>query len=121
MIGREKRILDLAKKTLTLQDLLAIKERIIGTGYIGGKAAGMLIARKILLQDSSRDWRALLEPHDSFFIGSDVFYTYIVSNGWWPLLMEHKTPEGYFEAARILKEKMLEGSFPRRSRTSSGS
>jgi hypothetical protein len=112
MIGREKRILDLAKKTLTLQDLLAIKERIIGTGYIGGKAAGMLIARNILLQDSTRDWRSLLEPHDSFFIGSDVFYTYIVSNGWWPLLMEHKTQEGYFEAARILKEKMLEGAFP---------
>lgn len=112
MIGREKRILDLAKKMLSLEDLLTIKERIIGTGYIGGKAAGMLIARKILLQDSSRDWRALLEPHDSFFIGSDVFYTYIVSNGWWPLLMEHKTPGGYFEAARILKDKMLEGAFP---------
>ncbi len=112
MIGREKRILSLAMQTLSLQDLLAIKERVIGTGYIGGKAAGMLIARKILLQDSSYAWRACLEPHDSFFIGSDVFYTYIVSNGWWNLLMEHKTAEGYFEAARILKEKMLEGSFP---------
>lgn len=112
MIGREKRILDLAKKTLTLQDLLAIKERIIGTGYIGGKSAGMLIARKILLQDSSCDWSALLEPHDSFYIGSDVFYTYIVANGWWNLLMQHKTPEGYFEAARSLKDKMLEGIFP---------
>ncbi len=59
MIGREKRIMELAKKTLTLQDLLAIKERVIGTGYIGGKAAGMLIARKILLQDSSFDWPQL--------------------------------------------------------------
>ena len=112
MIGREQRIIELAKKTLTLQDMLAIKERVIGTGYIGGKAAGMLIARKILLQDSSFDWSACLEPHDSFYIGSDVFYTYIVSNGWWNLLMQHKTPEGYFEAARILKDKMLEGSFP---------
>ncbi len=26
--------------------------------------------------------------------------------------MEHKTPEGYFKAAGILKDKMLEGSFP---------
>jgi hypothetical protein len=112
MIGREKRILALAKKTLSLQDLLAIKERVIGTGYIGGKAAGMLIARKILLQDHSFDWSSCLEPHDSFYIGSDVFYTYIVANGWWSLLMQHKTPEGYFEAAGILKDKMLEGVFP---------
>ncbi len=56
--------------------------------------------------------RSWLEPHDSFFIGSDVFYTYIVANGWWNLLMQHKTTEGYFEAARILKDKMLEGVFP---------
>jgi len=112
MIGREKRILELARQTLTLQDLLAIKERVVGTGYIGGKAAGMLIARKILLRDSSIDWPAWLEPHDSFFIGSDVFYTYIVANGWWNLLMEHKTPEGYFKAAAILKDKMIEGIFP---------
>lgn len=112
MIGREKRMLALAKKTLSLEDLLAIKERIIGTGFIGGKAAGMLIARKILLMDRGFDWSSCLEPHDSFFIGSDVFYTYIVANGWWNLLMQHKTTEGYFEAARILKDKMLEGTFP---------
>jgi hypothetical protein len=112
MIGREKRILDLAKKNFTLDDLLNIKARLIGTGYIGGKAAGMLISRKILLRDSSFDWAHCLEPHDSFFIGSDVFYTYIVENGWWKLLMKQKTEEGYFEVARVLKEQMLDGSFP---------
>jgi hypothetical protein len=112
MIGREKRILDLAKQNFSLNDLLNIKSRLIGTGYIGGKAAGMLISRKILLRDSSFDWARYLEPHDSFFVGSDVFYTYIVENGWWKLLMKQKTEEGYFEVARVLQEQMLEGSFP---------
>jgi len=112
MIGREKRILSLACEHFSLQDLLIIKERLIGTGYIGGKAAGMLIARKILTGDDSVDWNRHLEPHDSFFIGSDVFYTYIVENGWWKLLMRQKTQEGYFEAARVLRELMLGGSFP---------
>jgi hypothetical protein len=112
MIGREKRILDLAQKYLSLQDLLAIKTRLIGTGYIGGKSVGMLLARKILLQDSSCDWHARLEPHDSFFVGSDVFYTYLVENGWWKLRMQQKTKGGYFKAARILREQMLDGSFP---------
>ena len=112
MIGREKRIVDLAKKYFSLEDLLAIKARLIGTGFIGGKTVGMLLARKMLLNDSSFPWTDWIEPHDSFFIGSDVFYTYIVENGWWRLLMQHKTKGGYFKAARILRDKMLEGSFP---------
>jgi len=112
MIGREKRILALAQEVFSLEDLLDIKSRLVGTGYIGGKSAGLLIARKILLQDSSFPWSDYLEPHDSFYIGSDVFYTYIVENGWWKLRMEQKTREGYFEVARVLRERMLQGTFP---------
>ncbi len=112
MIGREPRIIDLAKRYFSLEDLLAIKARLIGTGYIGGKTVGMLLARKILVNDTSFDWGTWIEPHDSFFIGSDVFYTYIVENGWWKLRMQQKTKGGYFKAARMLQERMLEGSFP---------
>lgn len=112
MIGREERIIALARKYFTLEDLLAIKGRLIGTGYIGGKTVGMLLARKILSLDTSFDWQRTLEPHDSFFIGSDVFYTYLVENGWWKLRMEQKTRDGYFEVAKSLRESMLEGSFP---------
>lgn len=112
MIGREERILALAKRYFTLEDLLAVKGRLIGTGYIGGKTVGMLLARKILSGDTSFDWQHILEPHDSFFIGSDVFYTYLVENGWWKLRMEQKTRDGYFEVAKTLRESMLEGSFP---------
>ena len=112
MIGREDRILELAKNAFNLEDLLDIKSRLIGTGYIGGKTAGMLIARKLLVQDKSRQWEDILEPHDSFYIGSDVFYTYLVENGWWKLRMEQRTKEGFFEAARILHGEMLNGKFP---------
>lgn len=112
MIGREPRMLALARKRLSLDDLLAIKRRLIGTGYIGGKTAGMLIARKILAHDQSLDWAQYLEPHDSFFIGSDAFYAYIVENGWWDLRVKQKTREGYFDVAGTLREQMLHGSFP---------
>lgn len=112
MVGREKRIGQLAGRYLTLEDLLAVKSRLIGSGYIGGKTAGMLIARRILQNDPSENWQERLEPHDSFYIGSDVFYTYIVENGWWKLFMDQKTPEGYFRAAAELKDKMLCGKFP---------
>ncbi len=112
LIGREKRMLALVRDYFTLEDLLEIKDRLIGTGFIGGKSVGMLLARNILRQDKSLDWQVHLERHDSYYIGSDVFYSYMVQNGWWKLLMSHKTKEGYFEIAKELKSKMLRGSFP---------
>ncbi len=112
MISRDKRILELAREHFTLEDLLEVKSRLIGTGVIGGKAVGMLLARKMISKEGSLKWDELSEPHDSFYIGSDVFYSYIVQNGWWKLRMEQKTSEGYFEAAAVLGEKMLYGNFP---------
>ena len=112
MITREPRLSILVKENFSLEDLLRIRERLIGTGFIGGKAAGMLLARKILVEDRLCDWDEVMEPHDSFYIGSDVFYTYIVHNGWWKLRMEQKTTEGYFQTGTILKEKMKNGFFP---------
>jgi acyl-CoA synthetase (AMP-forming)/AMP-acid ligase II len=112
LIGREKRMLSLVKEYFTLEDLVEIKKRLIGTGFIGGKSVGMLLARNILRKDVGLDWAQHLELHDSYYIGSDVFYSYIVQNGWWELLMEHKTDEGYFESAKALKDKMLRGIFP---------
>jgi hypothetical protein len=112
MVGREKRMSNLARDSFSIEDLVTIKSRLIGSGFIGGKAAGMLIAQKILSLDKSFNWSQYLEPHDSFYIGSDVFYSYIVENGWWKLLMEQKTKEGYFKAAPELKENLLRGKFP---------
>jgi hypothetical protein len=112
LIGREKRILSLVKEYFSLEDLLEIKKRMIGTGFIGGKSVGMLLARSILSRDTAIDWKSVLEIHDSFYIGSDIFYSYMVQNGWWKLLMAQKTDEGYFDVARELKSKMLQGVFP---------
>ncbi len=112
MIGREKRILLLAHDNLSLGDLINIKSKLVGSGFIGGKAAGMLIAQNILSKDKSFDWSRYLEPHDSFYVGSDVFYSYIVENGWWKLLMKQKTREGYFSIAAEMKENLLKGKFP---------
>ena len=112
MIGREERMLRLARTHFTLENLLEIKSRLIGTGFIGGKTVGMLLARNILMRDQDYDWQKNLEAHDSFFVGSDVYYSFIVHNGWWKLFMQQKTEEGYFETARTLREKMLRGAFP---------
>ena len=111
MVGREERMLELLKSHFSLRDLLDIKARLIGTGYIGGKAVGMLIARKILCEDTAFDWPGQLEQHDSFYIGSDIFHSYVVQNGLWKLRMDQKTPEGYFLKSQALAEGLLKGRF----------
>jgi hypothetical protein len=112
MIGREDKVLDLARRYLTIDDLLQIKTRFIGSGFIGGKTVGLLLSRAILLKDLKRDWLKFLEPHDSFYIGSDVYYTYLVENECWQLRQVQKDPEHYFTAAVELKEKLAHGHFP---------
>lgn len=112
LIGRDKRILSLARKNLNLQDMLNISRRLIGSGNIGGKAAGMLLARSILKNSKEVDWDKWLEPHDSFYIGADVYYTYLVENGCWHLRLKQKQKENYFDAAAELREKILAGILP---------
>ncbi len=113
MITRDPRMSILVKDNFSLEDMLSIKNRLIGTGFVGGKTTGMLLARKILLRDQSFNWEEQLEPHDSFYIGSDVFYTYLVQNGWWkPLMEQQQAGETYFEAARELGARIRQGTIP---------
>jgi len=113
LIGSGSRIFDLCNRYFTLKDILAIASREVGTGFIGGKSVGMLLARKILIQEGADRFAPYLEPHDSYYLGADIFYTYIVQNGWWKLRTEQKSPEGYFKHAPELKEKLLNGTFPK--------
>ena len=49
----------------------------------------MLLARSIV-EKCLPDLAERLEPHDSFFIGDHVFYTYLVYNGLWDLHIAQK-------------------------------
>jgi len=113
LIGNDSRMFELCDQYLTLRDILMIASREVGTGFIGGKSVGMLLARKILEVDGKDRFTPLLEPHDSFYIGSDVFYTYIVQNGWWRLRTKQKTKDGYYKYAPELGDKLLHGKFPK--------
>jgi len=112
IIGRDERIIDLARRHFDIDDFISINSRLIGSGFIGGKSAGMLIARKILQNDEHQDWRGIMEPHDSFYVGSDVFYSFIVQNGLWKMFLEHKTGEGYYSMAHEIQQRMITGVFP---------
>jgi pyruvate,water dikinase len=114
MIGNHKKLIQLADRYLNLDDLLQVRDRLIGSGRIGGKAAGMLLARSVLLSDNRQNgFSQVLEEHDSFYIGSDVFFTFLINNGLFQLRLElsktGKLSRGDF--AKVEK-RFLEGKFP---------
>jgi hypothetical protein len=110
-VTRDQRLAALAEQYLELSDLVEIGKRMIGTGQIGGKAVGMLLARAILRKSRPR-WAERLEPHDSFYIGSDVFYTYLIQNDAWWGRRSLKDFEAGLEMAREARHRLLRGHFP---------
>ena len=108
---KDAHLKSLVKRYFSPEDYFQLRDRMIGSGAIGGKACGMLLARKIA-ETEIGPYRNYAEPHDSFYIGSDVFYTYIVSNGDWKLRIRQRSPDGYFAAADELRDHLLSGRFP---------
>ncbi len=111
IVSRDERVIALAEQYMTLEDILAIKRRMIGTGLIGGKTVGVLLARAILRRSLPR-WNDLLEIHDSFFVGSDVFYTFLVCNGCWWVREKQKNPATFLDGAETARRRILRGGFP---------
>ncbi|HEY6097175.1 MAG TPA: PEP/pyruvate-binding domain-containing protein, partial [Candidatus Deferrimicrobium sp.] len=112
MVTRDERLSDLVTRYLDLPDILAVRKRMIGTGLIGGKTVGMLLARAILCR-TDRRWREKLEAHDSFYVGSDVFYTYLVRNACWRVRRTQRNPDTFLDGAEEARGKILAGTFPR--------
>ena len=113
MIGNHKKLVQLSDRYLTLGDLLQVRDRLIGSGRIGGKAAGMLLARSVLFSEKGQtDFSQVLEEHDSFYIGSDVFFTFLVNNDLFQLRLElTKTGRLSRDEFAKLERRFLEGKF----------
>ena len=112
MMSRDERLRKMIKELFKPEDYLEVKDKMIGTGMIGGKACGMLLARKII-EHRLPDVYGYLEPHDSFYIGSDVFYSFIVENKFWDLRIRQRTKEEFFSVADEFAEHLMEGKFSR--------
>lgn len=110
MMTRDMNMRKMVKKHFKPEDYFSVRDHMIGTGMIGGKACGMLLARAIIC-NREPDLKEVLEPHDSFYIGSDVYYTYIVDNNLWDIRIKQRTEEGYFELANEFASKLMNGKF----------
>jgi pyruvate,water dikinase len=104
-------IASLAESFLTLEDFWEIRKRQIGVGSIGGKALGMLVARAIV-RSREPELSDRFEVHDSFFVGAEVFVTYLVRNGVWWIRESQQQPEGFLKHLQDGRDHILAGEFP---------
>ncbi len=83
MMSDQLSLVRVARKYFTISDLQTIRSRRIGRGKIGGKAAGMLLAYKILQHEGRAcglDVERCLTIPESWYLASDVYYDFHTSN-----------------------------------------
>ena len=110
MMTKDEKMLSKIREYFTFEDYITIYDRRVGSGLVGGKSCGMLLARKIIEKERPDIYKNL-EPDDSFYIGSDLFYTYIVSNDLWDLRVKQRTKEGYYKYGKELEKALKNGVF----------
>ncbi|SFX00642.1 PEP/pyruvate-binding domain-containing protein [Olsenella sp. kh2p3] len=110
MMTRDPRMRTLVQKYFSPTDYFDVRRRMVGTGMVGGKSCGMLLSRKIV-EKNLPELVGLLEPHDSFYVGTDVFYTFIVENDLWPLRIAQRGDD-YLRVADALAQGIENGIFP---------
>jgi hypothetical protein len=80
LISDQLAYVNIAKEWLTIADLSEIRWRKIGSGKIGGKSAGMLLASRILHTVASDEIKNNLKIPESYFIGADITYRFMSLN-----------------------------------------
>ncbi len=113
MISDQLGYVQIAREWFTIQDLDNIRKRKIGSGKIGGKSAGMLLAHRILEQTADEDLRQHIRIPDSYFIGADLTYDILTINSlthW--MDQKYKSEEQIYQEFPQLQADFLQASLP---------
>ncbi len=116
MISDQLPYIGVAKKVFTMGDLRHIYQRRIGDGKIGGKAAGMLLAWKILQRSAAGGGPELSEQvaiPESTFVSTDMLYEFHSLNNLERFMNQKYLPLEEIRAAYPqVVEAHLAGRFP---------
>jgi hypothetical protein len=116
LISDQLAFIGIAKNLFSVADLQAIRLRRIGRGKIGGKAAGMMLAWKILnLPEANQEMD--LKGHavlpESYFIGADVSYDFVRLNDLHHFIdQKYKTREEIEAEYEQIRKVYMDGRFP---------
>jgi hypothetical protein len=125
MLSDQLEFVGIAKEILTIEDLQEVRRRLIGHGKIGGKAAGLLLARKMLCPEGPTGGEGTLVTAegealpcrvripDSYYIGADVFYDFMAVNEFSRFMdQKYRRSEEIIADYPRIREHYRKGRFP---------
>lgn len=113
MVSDQLAYIKIAKKWFKVSDLEEIRQRKIGQGKIGGKSAGMLLAARILNEMADEPLKASIHIPVSFYLGADVFNTFMAFNGLMPWGdQKYKSEEQMRNEYPRIQAEFQAGKFP---------
>ncbi|HEY4690836.1 MAG TPA: PEP/pyruvate-binding domain-containing protein [Anaerolineae bacterium] len=116
MISDQLDFVRVAREYFTVKDLKEVYNRRIGRGKIGGKAAGMLLAYKIIQREGKLrgiDTENGITIPDSYYIASDVFYDIHAKNNLFRFMnQKYKSHERMLEDYPIAFEAYVNSQMP---------
>ena len=113
MLSNRIPYITVAKEVFSIHDLLEINRHRIGQGLIGSKAAELVLANRILHNSEDEDIRNAVGEIESIFIGSDVFYNFLILNNlmdWYD--QKYKDETQLWQDFPRLEEEFLKGEIP---------
>jgi hypothetical protein len=111
LVSDQLAFIHIARRWFNAEDFNMILDHRIGTGKIGGKSAGLLLAYKILQNTAPEIFPQIFLPR-SYFIGADVFYDFIAINHLEFLNQKYKTPDQIREEYPKIQEQYAAARFP---------
>jgi hypothetical protein len=113
MISDHLEYLGIAKDWFDISDLKEIRQRRLGRGKIGGKAAGIKLAETILRKKAAADLLENLYVPKSWFVGADVFYQFTQMNGLLAFAnQKYKPKEEIRDEYPTIRQSVRQGRFP---------
>ncbi|MCE5209746.1 MAG: PEP/pyruvate-binding domain-containing protein [Chloroflexi bacterium] len=113
LISDQLAYINVAKEWLTISDLDDVYHHRISNGKIGGKAAGLVLANRILYEVADETLRESISIPKSYFLGSDLIYIFMAMNG----LMhwnnqKYKPEDKIYSEYPLICEQFAIGHFP---------
>lgn len=113
LISDQLSYINVAKEWLTIGDLAEVHQRRVSNGKIGGKAAGLVLAGRILREVADQTLLDSIHIPASYFLGSDLIYIFMAMNG----LMhwnnqKYKPEEKIYSEYSLIREQFGAGQFP---------
>lgn len=113
LLSDQSRFIEVGREWLTLFDLAEIARRKIGGGQVGGEAAGLILAARILQNELKEPLKSSIKIPESYYLGADLFYAFMAKNQLmrWNY-QKYKPDEQIRSEYPLIREAFRAGDFP---------